>query len=69
MLPKDSNARKENAAASAQSQSRLDGHLKPLPPKEIIVEYTDEAFDEAAREWLIETNQVRHVASLDRLSV
>ncbi|OJT08055.1 Zinc finger BED domain-containing protein RICESLEEPER 2 [Trametes pubescens] len=57
MLPKDSFKRRENAKASAQNQTRLDGLLRPLPPKEVVIPYTDEAFNEAAREWLIETNQ------------
>jgi hypothetical protein len=56
MLPEDTKRRRENAKAS--SQTRLDSHLKEKPAKEMVIPYTDQAFREAAIEWLIATDQV-----------
>ena len=56
MLPKDTAARKAQAAETTQSQ--LDGHLKPLPPKERAVVYSDARFRQAAVQWVIATDQV-----------
>ncbi len=60
MLPKDSFEWQEHAKVSAQNQTHLNSVLQPLTPKEVIIPYTDAAFNEAAREWLIPTNKVRH---------
>ncbi|OJT14236.1 hypothetical protein TRAPUB_9209 [Trametes pubescens] len=57
MLPKDSFEWQEHAKVSAQNQTHLNSVLQPLPPKEVIIPYTDAAFNEAAREWLIPTNK------------
>lgn len=56
MLPKDTKRRKLDAAAD--SQARLDTHLREPQPKERIIPYSDAIFREAAIEWLIETDQV-----------
>jgi hypothetical protein len=56
MLPKDTKRRKLDAAAD--SQARLDAHLREPQPKEQIIPYSDAIFREAAIEWLIETDQV-----------
>lgn len=58
MLPKDTKRRKLDAAAADNSQSRLDAHLCEQKPKEHIIPYSDGLFQEAAIEWLIETDQV-----------
>ncbi|KAG1793796.1 hypothetical protein EV424DRAFT_1275472, partial [Suillus variegatus] len=55
MLPKDTKCRKLDAAAD--SQARLDTHLREPQPKERIIPYSDAIFREAAIEWLIETDQ------------
>ncbi|KAG1792995.1 uncharacterized protein HD556DRAFT_1213692, partial [Suillus plorans] len=55
MLPKDTKRRKLDAAAD--SQARLDTHLREPQPKEQIIPYSDAIFREAAIEWLIETDQ------------
>jgi hypothetical protein len=66
MLPKDTKRRKLEAAASADSQSRLDAHLCEQKPKERIIPYSDSLFREAAIEWLIETDQVSSLSSICR---
>ena len=60
MLPKDTQRRRNTAAAAAAAseQTRLDSHLKELPPKERVVPYTDDLFCHAAMEWLVSTDQV-----------
>ncbi|KAJ6538697.1 hypothetical protein DFH09DRAFT_930198 [Mycena vulgaris] len=45
------------ATEAATSQPTLKAHLKEIPPKEVIIPYSDEAFREAAIEWLIATDQ------------
>ena len=63
MLPKDTKRRKLEAAASANSQSRLDVHLREQKLEERIIPYSDSLFQEAAIEWLIETDQVHYLLS------
>ncbi len=58
MLEKHVKARKANRKAEFEKQARLDEHLRPLPEKKRVVPYSDELFNEAAREWLIDTDQV-----------
>ncbi|KAJ6603775.1 hypothetical protein B0H10DRAFT_1822219 [Mycena sp. CBHHK59/15] len=57
-LPKDRRAQKQKEAVEAlQSQLTLDGHLKEMSPKEKIIPYSHEAFQQAAIEWLVATDQ------------
>ncbi|KAJ6540238.1 hypothetical protein B0H10DRAFT_1719840, partial [Mycena sp. CBHHK59/15] len=57
-LPKDQRAQKQKEAVEAlQSQLTLDGHLKEMSPKEKIIPYSHEAFQQAAIEWLVATDQ------------
>ena len=57
MLPKDAWRRRD--AAMANDQTRLDSHLKELPPvKERVIPYTDASFHNAAIEWMVLTDQV-----------
>lgn len=60
MLKNDVEARKKQVQASAE-QSFIDDHAVPIVPKERAVPYSDELFEQAAIEWLIETDQVRHL--------
>lgn len=55
MLPKDAKERinKQNATGM---QSRLDGHLQPVPPKEKAIRYSDELFREAVVRWIVDTS-------------
>ncbi|KAI1782187.1 hypothetical protein LXA43DRAFT_906527, partial [Ganoderma leucocontextum] len=55
MLPNDVKARKKTV--DGRTQSRLDKHLREQPPKQCTVPYSDEVFNEAAHQWLIETDQ------------
>ncbi|KAF5337979.1 hypothetical protein D9758_014306 [Tetrapyrgos nigripes] len=55
MLPEDSQARCQEKQDPAQSS--IEGHVRPLPPRENVVPYSDALFLEAAIEWLAETNQ------------
>jgi hypothetical protein len=57
MLPDDVKARKAAVEAASASQTIIDEHAVPLPPKEHVVLYSDELFEQAAVEWLIETDQ------------
>jgi hypothetical protein len=63
MLPKDTKRRKLEAKADGQTQ--LDSHLRERETKEHIVPYSDALFQEAAIEWLVETDQVSYVACSD----
>ena len=55
-LPKDVKRRKEERE-SKLAQSLLDPHLKEST-KPRVVPYSDELFNNVAREWLIQTDQV-----------
>ncbi|KAE9387809.1 hypothetical protein BT96DRAFT_736276, partial [Gymnopus androsaceus JB14] len=57
MIPKDVKIRKNAAEAAAASQTVIDDHAVPLPHKERVLPYSDELFQQAAIEWLIETDQ------------
>jgi hypothetical protein len=59
MLPQDVKDRKTTAALAKENaeQATIDGHLRPIIRKEVIIPYTDSLFREAAIEWLISTNQ------------
>ncbi|KAE9402350.1 hypothetical protein BT96DRAFT_816734, partial [Gymnopus androsaceus JB14] len=57
MIPKDIKIRKNAVEAAAASQTVIDDHAVPLPRKEWVLPYLDELFQQAAIEWLIETDQ------------
>ncbi|KAF5340819.1 hypothetical protein D9757_009868 [Collybiopsis confluens] len=57
MIPKDTAARKAAKAAATAAQTTIDDHAVPLPPKEYNAPYSHELFEQAALEWLIETDQ------------
>ncbi|KAG1802169.1 uncharacterized protein HD556DRAFT_1228577, partial [Suillus plorans] len=42
---------------ATDQQSSINGHLKPRVPNERVVQYTDALFQEAATQWLIDTDQ------------
>ena len=56
MLPKDAKNRRDEV--TAESQSRIDPHLKEKPVKERVIPYSDDRFRAAAVEWLVSTDQV-----------
>lgn len=59
MLPKDTRRHRDTAAAAAAGeQTRLNSHLRELPPKERVIPYTDDLFHRAAMAWLVSTDQV-----------
>lgn len=62
MLPEDTKARRVELHEKLQ-QTEVNDHFKPAPPKERPQPYSDEIFMEAAIQWLIETDQVRHILS------
>ncbi|KAE9382730.1 hypothetical protein BT96DRAFT_743779, partial [Gymnopus androsaceus JB14] len=57
IIPKDVKIRKNAAEPAAASQTVIDDHAVPLPRKEWVLPYSDELFQQAAIEWLIETDQ------------
>ncbi|KAG2363975.1 hypothetical protein BDR07DRAFT_1281009, partial [Suillus spraguei] len=57
MLPSDTKCHKLDAAATADTQAQLDGHLRKQEPKDCVVPYSDALFREAAIQWLIEMDQ------------
>ncbi|KAF9058405.1 hypothetical protein BDP27DRAFT_1241318, partial [Rhodocollybia butyracea] len=57
MIPADTKARKAAALAASASQTLIHDHATPLPPKVHVAPYSDELFEQAALEWLIETDQ------------
>ena len=59
MLPKCSRERRLKAVERAQAdQTQVNSHFGPTPPKqEKQSPYSDELFNEAAIQWLIETDQ------------
>jgi hypothetical protein len=67
MLPHDIKARRTAAAIANVQQTRLDDHLHEIPPKKVVVPYTDILFRDAAIEWLISTSQVRLYCSSQTL--
>lgn len=62
MLPSDSDERRKAAAAEEKrklSQTFVDDHYKIQTPEDKPIRYTHEIFQEAAIQWLVETDQVR----------
>jgi hypothetical protein len=43
----------------SQDQSMVTEHFSKAPPKEYVIPYSDDLFQQAAIEWLIATDQVR----------
>jgi hypothetical protein len=59
MLPDDAKERKNVAAAESKTeQTQVDSHFRTLEPGEKPAPYSDELFQEAAYQWLVETDQV-----------
>ena len=60
MLPEDTRQRKEAALDSSlqTQQTTLTDHFHDA---EVVVPYSDKVFEAATIEWLIHTNQVRHL--------
>ena len=58
MLPDDTKARREKMTEENVRQSHIDEHFKVATPEDKPQPYSDDIFNQAAREWLIETNQV-----------
>ena len=58
MLPDDTKARREKMTEENVRQSHVDEHFKVATPEDKPQPYSDDIFNQAAREWLIETNQV-----------
>ena len=61
MLPKDSAARKaaEVEAVAKLHQGRVDQHFEPIKPGDKPLPYSDSTFQEAAFQWIVQTDQVR----------
>ena len=64
MLPEDTKQRKEAALDSCTQtqQTAISDHFNA--PREDIVPYSDRAFEAAAIEWLIDSNQVRGLVAM-----
>ena len=58
MLPDDTKAHREKMTKDNVRQSHVDEHFMVATPEDKPQPYSDEILNEAAREWLIETNQV-----------
>lgn len=60
MLPDDSAARKaaENDAAFKLQQKHVDQHFQTAKPSDKVIPYSDTLFQDAAVQWLIQTDQV-----------
>jgi hypothetical protein len=61
MLPKAVAKHRNNMLKASASQTGLDNHLHEHPKAKHILPYSDKLFREAATEWLIATDQVRHL--------
>jgi hypothetical protein len=59
MLPEDAKARRKEALEKLIEQTQVNDHFHPMMPDDKPTPYSDEAFKEAAIQWLIETDQVR----------
>jgi hypothetical protein len=58
MLPGDTKQRRE-AATDTSHQTQQTTLANHFPPAEVVIPYSDRAFEAAAIEWLVQTNQVR----------
>lgn len=56
-MPKDIQKRKHAMEVITEDQKTLDGHLRELPKKERVIQYSHLTFRRAAVEWLIWTDQ------------
>lgn len=61
MLPDDTRQRRETALENGLQQSALTDHFGDA---EVIVPYSDLAFESVSIEWLVHTNQVRCLLKL-----
>ncbi len=59
MLPEDTKKRRSAIVEETLRQSRVHEHFDKAKPEDKPKVYTDEIFNEAAIQWLIETDQVR----------
>ncbi|KAJ7675598.1 hypothetical protein DFH06DRAFT_977328, partial [Mycena polygramma] len=57
MLPTDTAARRTQGAAEKEAQTKLDAHLAPRAPREKIVKYTADVFQDAVIRWIVATDQ------------
>ena len=57
-LPKDTKLRRDAMAKERETQTQIDAHLKEMPKKERVIQYSHQVFRRAAIEWLIATGQV-----------
>ena len=60
-LPNDVKMRRDAMAKEREKQTQIDAHLKEMPKKERVIQYTQQVFRRAAIEWLIATGQVCHI--------
>lgn len=59
MLPSDSDARRAAAKQKIElEQTLVEDHYKVQQPGDKPIRYTHKLFQEAAIQWLVETNQV-----------
>lgn len=57
MLPEDTKSRKDEIKEKLQ-QTQVNDHFKKAPPENKPEPYSDELFEQAAIQWLVETDQV-----------
>lgn len=58
MLPDDTKARRAARLEETLRQTEVDDHFTTQKPEDRPQPYSDKAFEEAAIQWLIETDQV-----------
>jgi hypothetical protein len=58
MLPEDAKARRAEIARTTSTQTAVDDHFSIQKPEDKPKSYSDLLFEEAAIQWLIETDQV-----------
>jgi hypothetical protein len=68
MLPDDAKARCQEALERTLEQSQVDDHFHLVKPEGKPEPYSDNAFKDAAIQWLIETDQVLYY-SFDHCAV
>ncbi|KAI0282709.1 hypothetical protein BC826DRAFT_921438, partial [Russula brevipes] len=57
MLPKDAKARRQDAITNVKEQSQVDDHFVHVKPEDRPAPFSDALFEDAAIQWLIETDQ------------
>ena len=58
MLPDDAKARRAEQLETLKKQTAVDDHFSAQKPDQKPKPYSDSIFEEAAIQWLIETDQV-----------